>query len=932
MSDPNLALLAAIVESSDDAIVSKTLDGVVTSWNRAAERIFGYSRDEMTGRPITVIFPPDRMAEEAMFLNRLARGERIDHYETVRVRKDGRAIDVSVTLSPLRDVTGAVVGISKIARDITERKHTAALLHAQAESWRVTLSSIGDGVMATDGEGRITFMNPVAETLTGWTTAEAVAQPLETVFHIINEHTRLRAENPVTRVLREGVTVGLANHTVLVARDGRERPIDDSAAPIHGESGRIIGVVLVFRDGTVRRQAEAALRDSEQRFRVMADAAPVLIWMSGPDKLCTWFNQTWLAFVNRSMEQELGNGWAENVHQDDFDACLTTYVTAFDAREPFSMEYRLKRYDGAYRWVLDRGTPLYGPDGEFTGYIGSCIDITDLKEAERALRDNEARLATEAAIRARLNELGSRLWRTVSLREGLEEMLAGTMELLGADMGNVQLLDETRTVLHIAVQRGFEPEFLEAFREVAADDDSACGRALRSGERIVIEDVEADGPFAPFRSIARAAEVRAVQSTPLIGRDGTPLGMLSTHWRSVHRPGDLDLRRLDLYARQAADFIERYRLEEALRESDRRKDEFLAILSHELRNPLGAIAGATSVLDRVGKPDGVAITARAVITRQVAQLTRLVDDLLDVARVTTGKIRLTREPLDLGALVARTVEMFTADGRAAGHQPQVDTESVWIDGDPTRIEQVVTNLLGNAVKFTPPAGKISVRVWRDGAVARLEVADTGEGISAELLPRVFDLFTQGERSPERAHGGLGLGLTLVRRLVELHSGTVRAASAGPDWGATFTVSLPAMEAPAAVRQGAASGPTAVPQRRVLIIEDNHDGRAMLKMLLELDGHVVEEAADGVDGLERALTSHPDVMIVDIGLPGMDGYQVASRLRAQEGQSRPLLIALTGYGRPEDRQQAAIAGFDGHLTKPVIPERLRQILAQAKPRQ
>src|SRR5262249_23007177 len=189
------------------------------------------------------------------------------------------------------------------------------------------------------------------------------------------------------------------------------RPIDDSAAPISDESGRITGVVLVFRDGTARRQAEAALRESEARFRLMADAAPVLIWMSGLDKLCTWFNQSWLTFVGRSMAQELGNGWAENVHRDDFETCLTTYTMAFDAREPFSMEYRLKHHDGAYRWVLDHGIPLYGPDGEFTGYIGSCIDITDRKQAERTLRENQARLGAEADALARLNALGSRLWR-----------------------------------------------------------------------------------------------------------------------------------------------------------------------------------------------------------------------------------------------------------------------------------------------------------------------------------------------------------------------------------------------------------------------------------------------------------------------------------------------------------------------------------------
>jgi PAS domain S-box-containing protein len=310
--------------------------------------------------------------------------------------------------------------------------------------------------------------------------------------------------------------------------------------------------------------------DSEHRFREMADHAPVMIWISGQDKLCTWFNKPWLQFTGRSMEEELGNGWSEGVHPQDFDRCLETYVTTFDLRRPFTMEYRLRRHDGEWRWLLDNGSPLYDNNGIFSGYIGSCIDITDRKQSEELLRESESRLRNEAQALASLNDASSRLWHLQSLHEGLSEILAATIELLGADMGNIQLLNPEKGVLYIAAQRGFQQDFLEFFREVSTEDDSACGRALRSNARALIEDVNSDPPYAPLRAIASAAGYRAVQSTPLVDRLGKPLGILSTHWRASHRPDEQDLRRLDLYARQAADFISRCKTDDTLRDNESR--------------------------------------------------------------------------------------------------------------------------------------------------------------------------------------------------------------------------------------------------------------------------------------------------------------------------------------------------------------------------
>jgi len=349
------------------------------------------------------------------------------------------------------------------------------------------------------------------------------------------------------------------------------------------------------------------------------------------------------------------------------------------------------------------------------------------------------------------------------------------------------------------------------------------------------------------------------------------------------------------------------------------------MLGHELRNPLGAIAGAAAVLDRVGKSDEIATAAQAVISRQVRHLTDLVNDLLDVARVTSGKIRLSRQPLNLGALVERTLQTFIAAGHAAGHQPIINVTPVWIDADGTRIEQVVTNLVENAVKFTPPVGTITVSVRREGRDAVLEVRDTGRGIAATALPREFELFAQADTAPDRALGGLGLGLTLVDRLVALHGGTVTAASPGVGQGATFTVRVPAIEAPTEGTETVAALPSVEP-RQILIIEDHEDTREGLHLLLTLDGHAVTAVPDGIHGIEYALTNRPEIVIVDLGLPGVDGFQVARRLRANADTYYPRLVALTGYGQPDDRRRALQAGFDAYLVKPASPEVLRATIA------
>ena len=361
--------------------------------------------------------------------------------------------------------------------------------------------------------------------------------------------------------------------------------------------------------------------------------------------------------------------------------------------------------------------------------------------------------------------------------------------------------------------------------------------------------------------------------------------------------------------------------------ANRAKDEFLAMLGHELRNPVGAISNAASLLDnpRIGPEQ--AVRARGVITRQVSHLARLMDDLLDAGRAVMGKIVLRPQPLDLAAVAMQSLATLKATGRLGGHRVEQELKAAWVSADPIRLDQVIGNLVVNAVKYTPEGGLIRVSVGREGGEAVLRVTDNGIGIEPSLAARVFDLFVQGDRLLDRSQGGLGIGLTLVRRLSELHGGIAEVSSAGTGRGSEFTVRLPAIE-PAA-QANAVRADVKANARHILVIEDSPDARDMLRMLLDIQGHTVETASDGATGVEKALALQPQIALVDVGLPHMDGYEVARRIRAHPGLRQPYLVALTGYGTPEDRQRALDAGFDAHVAKPVDNETLASLLSRAQ---
>ena len=516
-----------------------------------------------------------------------------------------------------------------------------------------------------------------------------------------------------------------------------------------GTPTRFDGVTLDVSD---QKNAEARLKESEQRFRLAADAAPVLIRMIGVDGKAVWFNQPWLAFTGRSMAQELGDGWSEGVHPDDLDHCSRSFVAASDARASFSLEYRHRRHDGAYRWLMDSGRPVSGSNGEFDGYIGSSTDLTEYKLA----------------------------------------------------------LDE-------------------------------------------------------------------------------------------------------------------------LRRADRLKDEFLATMAHELRNPLAPLRSSLDAL-RAVEGDAVVTRLRPVMERQLLHLIRLVDDLLDVGRLTSGKLALRKDRIDLRQVVTAACETSRSAIDDQGHILTVEMpeEPVDIDGDPVRLAQAVSNLLCNAARYTPAKGSIRLSVEHDGPVAILKVVDNGIGIPAGMLDKVFEMFVQVEGTSDMTSNGLGVGLSLVKGVVELHGGSVEARSQGVGSGSEFRLRLP-LALPVAtsvipvIEPDQRLQPAAV--RRILIVDDNVDAAESLAMLLEMMGHMVRTAADGLSAIEAARGFQPAVVLCDIRMPGLNGYDTARLIRTEAWGKQALLVALTGYSQQEDRRKSTEAGFDHHLAKPVDVATLEALLGR-----
>jgi PAS domain S-box-containing protein len=659
--------LAAIVESSGDAIVGTSLQGEITSWNAGATRLYGYEAHELIGQPIAPLIPPERMAEELSILQRVGQGEQVGPLETVRLARGGRRLEVAVTASPIRDDQGRIVGASKIARDIGEQKRTTQALRFLSEASKVLSASL-DHEQALQRVAEL-----VVPTLADWC-----------AFDVLDADGQLRRVS-VAHV--DPAKIPLAHELQELARQG------------------------------------------------MASNRPQII---------------------------VGTGQSEQ--------------------------------------FLDIPAELI------------------------------AAVETHWRVREIIEQLGLRSYVGVPLK--FRDRTLGVLTLVSAE----------------------------------------SGRTFTESDIALAEDL----------------------------------------------------------AQRAAMAVANSRLYSEVSEASRRKDEFLATLAHELRNPLAPIRNAAELFRLFGQLPKELSEARNIVDRQVTQLTRLVDDLLDVSRFTRGKIVLRTEPLELSALVARALEMSQPMAAAAEQSLEVEeaAESIVLMADPTRIAQVIANLLNNSAKYTERGGRIRLVTRREGNTAVIEVSDNGIGIPADMLGRIFEPFAQVDSSLERSQGGLGIGLTLAKNLVEMHGGSIEAASDGRGRGSTFTVRLPlATMPPRQVPPVIKTSPTA--SRRILVADDNKDSADTLALLLRRLGHEVHAVYDGQAALALAERIAPDMFVLDIGMPIMSGYELARRLRSQTQFAQTMLVAMTGWGKEEDRQRTREAGFDHHLVKPVELEALKQLLAAIK---
>ena len=561
-------------------------------------------------------------------------------------------------------------------------------------------------------------------------------------------------------------------------------------------------------------------------------------------------------------------------------------------------------------------------------------------EAALAARDEiQQQLQTELADARLLHDTSAMLIDEDNVGALFQKLVDVATTIMRSDYGSIQRYDPERNALCMIAHCNLNDEALAYFQWVHPGRATTCGQALALCERVIAPDFEeCDFIVGTEDAIAfRAAGVRAAQSTPLLTRGGRLVGMITTHWTTPAAPTERDLRLPDIVARQAADLIERSTSAAALREqagrlveADRYKDEFLATLAHELRNPLAPMRTGLSVL-KIGRPEQLPRVLN-MMDRQLGHMVRLIDDLLDVSRISRGMINLKPVRVELNAVIDSAVETSRPLINAGGHKFSVTTPGniVWLEADVTRVAQIVSNLLNNAAKYTPPGGQIElVAEAQDGEVA-IRIVDNGIGISPDMLPRIFDLFTQVDGGAARSQGGLGVGLALARRLADMHGGSIRAESAGAMAGSVFTLRLPAAQAAvpepvagalaAIAAQGAAS--------RILIVDDNQDAAETLALLLEELGHVTHVVLESPKAVAAALVFQPDLAFLDLGMPYLDGFELARQLRATPALGHVRLTALSGWGTDDDRVRTRGAGFDDHLTKRVLLDDVAQVIGKA----
>ena len=761
-----------LVENVKDyAIFVLDTGGHVQTWSLGGERLLGYTEAEILGAPFSRFFTDADIANDEPrkeLEGALRTGRGLD--DRWHVRKDGTLFWCSGVLTPLRDEQGELRGYAKIMRDLTQQKLHEDYRHESEQRHAAEKKLHDDALKSSEGRFRalmeqapfsVQILSPDGSTVrvnNAWTERWGITLADLEGYNML-EDAQLEEKGALPYIRRafagEATRIPPIQYDPKrtlpgIAQEEGTRWVSAVAYPLKDDAGRVQQVVLVHDDITSRIQAENALRESEEKLRLLADTIPQLAWMARADGHIFWYNRRWYDYTGMSAEELEGWGWQSAHDPEVLPEVLALWKRSIDEGIPFEMVFPLRAADGTFRPFLTRVNPLRDKVGRLVCWFGTNTDISEMK-----------------------------------------------------------------------------------------------------------------------------------------------------------------------------------RMEESLREADRRKDEFLAVLAHELRNPLAPIRNSLQILKLPGLDATTAQRSREIMERQVNNLVRLVDDLLDVSRVATGKIELRKEPLDLQSVVTRALEIVQPliDYHASRVEVVPAEEPLVLDADPVRLAQVVSNLLTNAIRYSPAGARVKVSSRRESNTAVLHVKDEGAGIPADTLPRVFDAFFQGESPTTRSIGGLGIGLTLVRRLVEMHGGTVDAHSEGPGRGSEFIVRLPlgpaVLHAPRAVSSVAVE--TSMERHRLMVVDDNKDAADSLAELLRQQGHEVRVAHDGPTALDIAKEYLPALIFLDIGMPQMDGYEVARRIRNEPALARTVLAALTGWGQAEDRNRSGRAGFDHHLVKPAEMKALEDVL-------
>ena len=758
------ARLGAIVEGSYDAILGTDLDGRITSWNAGAQRIYGYAAAEVIGASVRLLIPTDRSDEGPEILARLRGGERVAHFETVRRRKDGSLVDVSLTVSPVHDADGVLVGASRIARDVTERRRADRELAAAHERYRRLAELLPVGVYTCSAPlGTVTYYNEQAALL--WGRQPAIGDPSDRFcgsYRLYRRDGSMLAHEdcPMAVALREGRTY--RNEEVLIERpDGTRVHALVNIDPMLDDSGRVVGAVNVFHDISALKLAREALTREKESLQVLLRTLPVSVFLSR----------------ERACRDISGNEAAARL----------------------------------LRMPADGNFSLTAPAGEAPTHY--------------KMSQNGRELAT----------------------------------------------------YDLPVQRAARGEVVESEPFDVEFDDGSVVHTLAFARPLFDASGEASGAVACM-----------------------------------------------------LDVTELKRSERALRDADRRKDEFLAVLAHELRNPLTPILTGLELLGMAADDAELAARTRAIMTSQTDQLIALVDDLLDVSRITQGKLRLKQAPVELSEILKTAADGSRSALEAGRHRLSVHlpAEPIVLHADRHRLTQVLSNLLTNAAKYSPGGGEILLSAEREGdAQVLIIVQDGGIGIPAGMEEQIFEMFMQVDRPQERGHSGLGIGLTLVRTLVELHGGTVQAESEGLGRGSRFSIRLPVREHGRAGSDpnGSCEPGGAVSKRRVLIVDDNLAALETLEVALTMLGADVRTATDGRHALRVGTEFQPEIVFMDLGMPNMNGYEAARCIRQLSWGMGVSLIAVSGWGQGEHKQRTEEAGFDEHLVKPVRLPDLRRVL-------